>query len=158
MPTRWPRQFRAVSVVIFAACVAGNCGRTSPSTPSEDASFLSGTWTGTLTISRTDQADVTGPTTWTFEVVPQTNRRQFRATIQSTNSWLPITATSTVVLNPSPEPPGQIAATGTYASPRGCTGDFATLGDANATTITGTFRGGDCDRVAFDGAMRLTKR
>jgi hypothetical protein len=36
---------------------------------------------------------VTGPVTYTFEVVPQTNLQTFRTTIQSQNTWLPITMT-----------------------------------------------------------------
>jgi hypothetical protein len=163
MPTRSPRHVLAISLLMLAACVAGACGGSAPTGPSGESSFLSGTWTGTLTITRTGQPDVSGPTTWTFEVVPQTNRQQLRVNIQSTNSWLPIMAMSTVVLNPTPDPPGRIAGTGTYMSPRGCTGDFATAGDANATTITGTFSGADCDqglgfRVGFGGGMQLTKR
>jgi hypothetical protein len=155
------RRFLAVSLVMFVGIVTVNCGGSSPSGPSGDTSFLSGTWSGTLTISRTGQPDVSGPTTWTFEAVPQTNRQQFRVTIQSTNSWLPITATTTGELSPSPEPPGKIGASGNYVSPRGCTGDFVTIGNANATSIDGTFTGADCEqgsgRVVFDGRMRLTK-
>ncbi len=163
MGNRSSRRVLVMPLTMLATLVAGSCGRSVPAGPSDSASFLSGTWSGTLTITRTGQPDVSGPTTWTFEVVPQTNRQQLRVSIQSTNNWLPIMAASTVVVTPSPDPPGQIAGTGTYPSPRGCVGDFVTVGDATVTTISGTFRGADCDqglgfRVAFDGSMRLTKQ
>jgi hypothetical protein len=143
------------------ALAIATCGGSSPSGPSGETSFLSGTWSGTLTITRTAQPDVNGPTTWTFALVPHTNRQQFDLRIQSTNSWLPITTTATLTLNP-PDPPGRIGSTGHYASPRGCTGDFVTQADAQATTIAGTFAGLDCDqgtgREGFEGRMQLTKQ
>lgn len=164
MTTRRARQLLKLVSLLAATIVVGNCGNSAPNGPSADTSFLTGTWTGSLTIVRTGQPDVTGPTTWTFQPVAQTNRQQFRVTIQSLNSWLPITTTSTAVLTPSGDPPAQLGATGTYASPRGCNGDFVIVGDATRSTITGTFRGSDCDagigggiRIGFDGSMQLTK-
>ena len=163
MLTRSQGRCVALSSVIFASLVLVSCGRdSSPTGPSGETSFLTGTWRGTLTISRTGQADVIGQTTWTFEIVPQSNRQSFRLGIQSDNSWLPVTATTTVVLSPTPEPPGRIGGSGNYASPRGCSGDFVTLADVQATTIDGSFAGVDCDqgagRLGFDGRVRLTKQ
>ena len=116
----------------------------SPTSPGE-TSFLSGTWNGTLTITRSGQPDVTGPATWTFELVPQTGRQNFNTTIRSQNAWIPVTTTSTIVLTPTADPPGQIGGTGHYSSPRGCTGDFVTTGNATASAIDATFDGIDCD-------------
>ena len=163
MLTRSQRRCVALSSVIFASLVLVSCGGdSSPTGPSGETSFLTGTWRGTLTISRTGQADVIGQTTWTFAIVPQSNRQSFRLGIQSDNSWLPVTATTTVVLSPTPEPPGRIGGSGNYASPRGCNGDFVTLADVQATTIDGSFAGVDCDqgagRLGFDGRVRLTKQ
>ena len=163
MRTRSRRQLVACSFVVAAAWAVGSCGSSTAPTPSGETSFLTGTWTGTLTITRTGQPDVTGPMSWTFDVVPQTNRQQFSLRIQSSNSWLPVTTTSTIVLTPSPDPPGRVSGTGSYASPRDCTGQFVTIGDVTATTLNGTFAGMDCNdasglRVPFDGVMRLTKQ
>jgi hypothetical protein len=100
--------------------------------------------------------------TFTFDVVQQSNRQSLNVRIQSSNSWLPVTATSLVALTPSSEPPGRIGGTGTYASPRGCTGDFVVLANATAMSLDGTLTGADCrqglGRVVFDGTLHLTKR
>jgi len=40
--------------------VSTNCGRSTPTTPSGETSFLSGLWSGTLTITRTGEPDVSG--------------------------------------------------------------------------------------------------
>ena|SRR5712691_12860513 len=148
--------------LIFGALVTASCGGSTPTLPSGEMSFLSGTWSGTLTITRTGEADVSGAVTFTFDVIPQSNRQSLNLRIQSSNSWLPVTATSVVALTPSPEPPGRIGGTGNYTSPRGCTGDFVVLADATATSLDGTFTGADCmqglGRVVFDGTVHLTKR
>jgi hypothetical protein len=148
--------------LIVGALVTVSCGGSTPTLPSGEISFLSGTWNGTLTITRTGEADVSGAVTFTFDVIPQSNRQSLNLRIQSSNSWLPVTATSMVALTPSPEPPGRIGGTGNYMSPRGCTGDFVMLADATATSLDGTFTGADCmqglGRVVFDGTVHLTKR
>src|SRR5204862_271238 len=70
---------------------------------------------------------VTGAVTWTFEVVPQTNLQTFRTTIQSQNTWLPITLTMSTAMIPGNTPPAQISTQGEYDSPRGCRGTFASF-------------------------------
>jgi hypothetical protein len=75
--------------------------------------------------------------------------------------WIPVTTTSTIVLTPTADPPGQIGGTGHYNSPRGCTGDFVTTGNATVNTIDATFDGIDCDdgsgvRLPFSGRIRVT--
>jgi hypothetical protein len=161
MRTRSRHSIRAFVLLIFGALVTANCGGSAPTTPAGETSFLSGNWNGTLTITRTGESAVSGPVTFTFEVVPQSNRQSLNLRLQSSNSWLPVTATSLVALTPSPEPPGRIGGTGNYASPRGCTGDFVVLADATATSLDGTFTGADCmqglGRVVFDGTVHLTK-
>jgi hypothetical protein len=163
MPTRSQHRVLALSLMGLASLVLANCGggSTPISSPGE-TSFLTGTWNGTLTISRTGQPDVTGPATWTFELVPQTGRHNFNTTIRSQNAWIPITTTSTIVLTPTADPPGQIGGTGHYNSPRGCTGDFVTTGNATVNTIDATFDGIDCDdgsgvRLPFSGRIRVMK-
>jgi hypothetical protein len=74
------------------------------------------------------------------EVVPQTGRQNFNTPIRSQNTWIPVTTTSTIVLTPTADPPGQIGGTGHYNSPCGCTSDFVTTGNATANTIDATFR------------------
>ena len=162
MRTRSRHSVHAFLLLTFGALVTANCGGSTPTTPSGETSFLSGIWNGTLTITRTGEPDVSGAVTFTFDVVPRSNRQSLNLSIQSSNSWLPVTATSLVALTPSPEPPGRIGGTGSYASPRGCTGDFVVLADATATSLDGTFTGADClqglGRVVFDGMVHLTKR
>lgn len=158
----WRRTLRYSSVVLVSFLVASCGGDSSPTGPSGETSFLTGTWRGTLTITRIGEADVTGATTWTFEITPGTGRQNFRTTIQSDNAWLPISTTSSTGITPSADPPGQIATNGTYASPRGCRGDFSSIGEVQVRTIDATFIGVDCDqgagRVGFQGRVRLTKQ
>lgn len=146
-----------LTLVAFARCG----GSSSPTSPGE-SSFLTGTWNGTITISRTGQPDIAGPVAWTFELVPQTGRQQFSTTIRSQNSFIPVTATSAIVLTPTGDPPGVVGGTGHYSSPRGCTGDFVIVGNAAVGAIDAAFDGVDCDdgsgvRVPFSGRIRVTK-
>src|SRR5712691_12357049 len=142
--------------------VLTSCGGGAPPVSPSENSFLNETWNGTLTVSRAGQPDLVGPATWTFELFPQTGRQNFNTTIRSQNMWISVTTTSTIVLTPTADPPGQIRGTGHYNSPRGCTGDFVTTEDATASTIDATFDGIDCDdgsgvRLPFSGRIRVTK-
>ena len=72
------RRAKYVLAFLVAATLAG-CGREStPTGPSGQTSFLSGTWRGTVTI-QVNPGDPNAPPpssgdmTWTFEVMPQTN-------------------------------------------------------------------------------------
>lgn len=73
---------------LVAATLLG-CGKEStPTAPSGQTSFLTGTWHGTVTIQvnpgdPNPPAPMTGEMTWTFEVVPDTNLQSLRATIQA---------------------------------------------------------------------------
>lgn len=148
---------RALAALCSATFLTG-CGESSPVSPTSPDSFLAGTWRGTLTVTRRGQPDVTGTTTWAFELVPQTNRQTFRAIIRSENPWLPLTTTATAALIPSADPPAQISTQGDYASPRGCRGDFGSFGVAEARTIDASFDGVDCDLQTFTGRLLLTKQ
>lgn len=106
-------------VTIVGATVACDGGTPAPTTPSSSPSFLTGTWTGTLTIEREGEVTTVGSTSWTFDVVPGTDRQTFRVTIQSQHPWLPISAMVTSALTPSNTPPARISTQGDYASPRG---------------------------------------
>ena len=139
-----------------------SCGR-SPSGPSSPESFLTGTWRGTVAIQVNPNAPGAGPptsaaTTWTFEVVPQTNLQTFQATIRSEHPWLPITMTATAALGPGNSPPVHISTQGNYASPRGCQGTFGSAGTAEATRIEADFTGVDCQLSTFTGSVVLTKQ
>jgi hypothetical protein len=68
------------AVVLSAAC--GDSGG-SPTEPSGGQSFLAGRWQGTLTLEVNPGEPgflpaTSAATTWTFEVVPQTNMQTFR--------------------------------------------------------------------------------
>ena len=99
---------------MLSGCGGGGSGPTAPTGPQ---SFLAGTWRGTMTIQPNPTAPqpatpVTGAVTWTFEVVPQTNLQTFRTTIQSQNTWLPITLTMSTAMIPGNTPPAQISTQG----------------------------------------------
>lgn len=162
MRTRYRHRLFTLSLLAVVSGAASCGDGSTPTSPSGESSFLSGTWNGTLTISLSGGVEITGPTTWTFEIVSQTGRQTFNTTIRSQNSWMPVATTSTIVLTPTAEPPGQIGGTGHYNSPRGCVGDFVTTGAASATTIDVSFDGIDCDngsgiRQPFSGRARLSK-
>ena len=157
MASRFWTAFTLLGPVILAAGCGGDSGPTAPSAPT---SFLAGTWTGTVTIEREGEPTVSGPVSWTFEVVPDTNRQSFRTTIRSQHAFLPVTITGTSTLTPSNTPPARISTQGEYSSPRGCTGSILSVGDAAATTINADFSGIDCTSLAqstFRGRVTLTK-
>jgi hypothetical protein len=157
MTTRtWTLCSALVSLALLTACDGGS----PPSAPSAPASFLAGTWTGTLTIEREGEPTLSGPVTWTFDVVPDTNLQTFRTTIRSQHTWLPITTTVTSAITPSNTPPARISTQGDYPSPRGCTGSLLSVGTAEAARIDADFSGVDCSTLAqstFRGRVALTK-
>lgn len=148
----------ALSLMTISACGGSS---SSPTAPSGGQSFLTGTWRGTVTI-QPNAGDPNAPpgtsaaTTWTFEVVPQTNLQSFRATIRSEHPWLPISTIGSTALIPGNTPPAQISTQGDYASPRGCRGTFGSFGVAEATQIDADFTGVDCN-ATFRGRVLLTK-
>ena len=140
------------------------CGRSSPNptTPSGPTSFLTGTWTGTVTIEVNSgdpnpPAPSSGPMQWTFEVMPQTNLQSFRTAVWSEHPWLTVTTTATTALTPGNTPPAQISTQGEFTSPRGCRGTFGSVGVAQATRIEADFTGTDCGQATFVGRGVLTK-
>ena len=146
-------------IVPLSACGEGSSTPTAPSGPQ---SFLAGTWRGTLTIQPDPTGPqpgtpVSGPVTWTFEVVPQTNLQSFRSTIQSQNGWLPITLSASTAIIPGSTPPAQISTQGEYQSPRGCRGTFGSFGNAQARRIEADFTGVDCP-ITFTGTVVLDKQ
>jgi hypothetical protein len=148
----------AALLLVLSACGGGSGSPTPPSSPQ---SFLTGTWRGSLTIQQDPTAPqppapTTGAVVWTFEVVPQTNAQTFRATVQSSNAWLPITLSGSTVITPSSSPPAQISTLGDYMSPRGCRGSFGSSGTAAASRIEADFTGVDCN-ATFTGRVVLTK-
>lgn len=152
------RWIPVVTIVWLAGCDSAP----GPAAPSGPQSFLSGTWQGTVTIQINpgipDPPPATsGSTTWTFEVVPQTNLQTFRATIRSDHPWLPMTTTASTAIIPGNTPPAQISTLGDYSSPRGCRGTFGSFGMAEATHIDADFSGTDC-MVTFTGRVMLTKQ
>jgi hypothetical protein len=148
----------ALTLMTIAACGGSS---SSPTAPPGGQSFLTGTWRGTVTI-QPNAGDPNAPpgtsaaTTWTFEVVPQTNLQSFRATIRSDHPWLPISTIGSTALIPGNSPPAQISTQGDYASPRGCRGTFGSFGVAEATRIDADFTGVDCVET-FRGRVLLTK-
>ena len=154
------RAKHAIAILVASALVS--CGREpTPTGPSGPTSFLTGTWRGTVTIQvnpgdPNPPPSTSGEMTWTFEVVPQTNLQTFRTTIQSQNTWLPITLTMSTAMIPENTPPAQISTQGEYDSPRGCRATFASFGTADTTRIQADITGVDCP-VPFTGSVTLTK-
>src|SRR5215831_7112030 len=114
--------------IVVTSVLAATCGGGTPvpTSPSGQQSFLTGTWTGTLTIDREGEASTSGNVSWTFAPVDGTNLQTFSVTIRSQNPWLTTTATVTSAITPSNQPPARISTTGSYPSPRGCTGTMPT--------------------------------
>jgi hypothetical protein len=159
MRARTMRQFRPLPVLLLLTACGG--GSPSPSGPSS-SSFLTGTWSGTVTIAVNPRdpgalAPTSGPITWTFEVVPQTNLQTFRTTVRSQHAWLPVTTTASTALTPGNTAPAQISTQGQFDSPRGCRGTFGSVGTANASRIEADFTGVDCNQATFTGSVVLTK-
>ena len=159
MRARTMRQFRPLPVLLLLTACGG--GSPSPSGPSS-SSFLTGTWSGTVTIAVNPgdpgaPAPTSGPITWTFEVVPQTNLQTFRTTVRSQHAWLPVTTTASTALTPGNTAPAQISTQGQFDSPRGCRGTFGSVGTANASRIEADFTGVDCNQATFSGSVVLTK-
>ena len=160
MTTQSLRWLLVLSVLLSTAC---GDSAPPPTTPSGSSSFLAGTWQGTVTIQvNADVPDApsttSGSTTWTFDVVRQTNLQTFRATIHSENAWLPVDTIGTTALSPTNTPPSQISTQGDDRSPRGCQGTFGSFGTADATHIDADFKGADCNLVTFTGRVTLTKQ
>jgi hypothetical protein len=156
-------QWRFVPVLIVLWWCVGCGSGTGPTAPSGPSSFLAGTWQGTLTIQVNPDVPgappaSTSPTTWTFNVVPQTNLQTFTANVRSEHPWLPVTTIGTTALVPSGMPPAQISTQGDYSSPRGCRGTYGSFGQAEATRIDANFSGVDCNNVTFTGRVVLTKQ
>lgn len=159
MSNRVRRWLFVLTATWFTACDSAP----GPSAPSGPQSFLAGTWQGTVTIQVNTNVPGAPPagsasTTWTFEVVPQTNLQTFRATIHSTHPWLPIDTIGATALSPTNTPPTQISTQGDYSSPRGCSGTFGSFGTADATRIDADFKGADCNLVTFTGHVALAKQ
>jgi hypothetical protein len=150
-----------VAVVLFVMALAGCEREATPTSPSTPRSFLEGVWTGTLTIEREGEPTTSGPTTWTFEVMPGTNLQSFNVRIQSQHPFLPITATVLSQITPSNTPPTRISTQGSYPSPRGCTGSLLSVGTAETRTIDADFSGVDCpslEHSTFRGRVQLIKQ
>ena len=149
-------------LLLTVACLAATCGGGTPvpTSPSAQQSFLTGTWTGTLTIDREGEPSTSGAATWTFAPVDGTNLQTFTVTIRSQNPWLTTTASVTSAVTPSNQPPARISTTGSYPSPRGCTGTMLSVGTADRTSIDADFSGVDCASLAqstFRGHVVLSK-
>lgn len=147
-------------LLMLTACGGSSPGPTSPSAP---ASFLTGTWRGTVTIE-VNPGDpsalppTSGSTEWKFETVPDSNQQAFRTTVQSDHAWLRMATSATTSLTPTGMPPAQISTHGQFDSPRGCRGTFGSVGTATTSRIEADFTGTDCQQATFSGRIVLTKQ
>lgn len=141
---------RLIALLVVAVTFAA-CGGGSPSTPSSN-SPLQGTWRGTLTIQADAQPAVAAPTTWTFTELSGGSGHGYTTTIQTQHPWFAPTTTANAVLIDS-----QFQADGSYASPRGCSGVFSSLGTGDAHSVKATFHGVDCGTSTFTGSVDLAR-
>ena len=149
-------------LLLTLSCLTATSGGGTPvpTSPSGQQSFLTGTWTGTLTIDREGEPTTSGAATWTFAPVDGTNLQTFTVAIRSQNPWLTTTASVTSAITPSNQPPARISTTGSYPSPRGCTGTMLSVGTADRTSIDADFSGVDCPSLAqstFRGHVVLSR-
>src|SRR3954469_1078892 len=154
--------YSRLSLLLTVSCFSAACGGGTPvpTSPSGQQSFLTGNWTGTLTIDREGEPSTSGAATWTFVPVDGRNLRTFSVTIRSQNPWLSMTATVTSAITPSNQPPARISTQGSYPSPRGCTGTLLSVGTADRTSIDADFSGVDCQSLArstFRGHVVLSR-
>jgi hypothetical protein len=94
-------------------------------------------------------------------VVPNTGGTSFYMTITFDHPWLK-TSTTTVSSAMLPATPGGSLSThGSYASPRGCEGQFSGKGTAMQDRIETHLEGADCSQLpetaVFSGTVTLTK-
>ncbi len=162
--TQMFRPATAFLLAISCASCAGSDGQGLPGSPTPStASFLVGTWKGPSTIMANDTPMI-GTMTWRIvEDHPVSTHQQLTVTITSTNPWWPTSITTLLVIDTPAPAPGQIGASGSYPSPRGCLGSFVFVGPANPTLIDANVSGVDCqDPVAslmtFSGRVQLTKQ
>jgi hypothetical protein len=149
----------ALFLIALAACGGGS---SSPTAPSGQTSFLTGTWRGTLVLQVNPRdpnapAPTSGTMEWTFEAVPSTNLQSFRVSIRSDHPWLTMTTDGSAAITPGNTAPAQISTQGEFTSPRGCRGTFGSVGEAQATKIEADFTGTDCLAATFFGRIVLSK-
>lgn len=156
-------KFRAwLASIPLLPLIACGGSSTSPTSPSAPASFLSGTWRGTLVLQVNPgdpnaPAPSSGTMEWTFEPVPQTNLQTFRVSIRSDHPWLAMSTSGSTAITPSNTPPTQISTQGEFNSPRGCRGTFGSVGRAQADRIEADLTGTDCAAATFVGTVTLIK-
>lgn len=149
------------TVSLLSTLVAANaCGGSSgPTATSAPQSFLAGTWIGTVTIERDGEPTTSGRVTWTFEVVPDTNRQSLRTTIRSQHAFLPVTMTPTSAITPQTLR-RHASARMANTRRRGMHGSILSNGTADVTTRDADLPRIDCATLArstFGGKVVLTK-
>lgn len=147
-------------VVVLTTWVAacGGGGTTTAPTPTAEG-FLTGRWTGTITITRAGVPDSVAQTEWQLTELANTGGAGYAGTATIHDVWLPVTVTLTTTVLP-PAPGGAVSTSGFYGSPRGCTAEFWSATTSTATQMSGTIGGVDClnvDPGTFHGSISLTK-
>lgn len=145
------------TALILCAGLAGCGGGSVPTAPSPTDGFLTGVWRGTITTIRDGAPPDTGSTTWTFDPMPGTAGSTYRVTMTFPAAWLPASASMTATVT-GPVPPAGISTQGSYASPRGCTGQFGSVGTADRARIVADVHGVDCgEGRVFGGRVELAR-
>ena len=141
-------------VVVTTACSGGGSG---PTTPTHAGRKLTGTWAGTLLVSRRNVPDIVGGMSWTFTVDEVAPVNGYRVQVASQNPWLPFTTTGISVLDAPGGPTSPIYTHGVYNSPRGCQETFSSVGIASDDRIDASFSSADCDSQTFTGSVTLQR-
>jgi hypothetical protein len=137
-----------------AACSGGGSG---PNVPTDVRGKLTGTWNGTLIVSRRNVPDVVGQISWTFAVDSAAPVNGYRVQVLSQHPWLPFSSTAVSVLDVPGGSTSPIYTHGAYTSPRGCSETFSSQGMASDQRIDASFSSADCDSQTFTGSVSLTR-
>jgi len=153
----WGAFFLTLLIAFVGASAACSGGGSGPNVPSHAGRKLTGTWDGTLVISRRNVPDSVGQLRWTFTVDEVAPVNGYRVQVVSNNPWLPFTTTGISVLDAPGGQTSPIYTHGVYTSPRGCSETFSSVGIASDTKIDASFTSADCDSQTFTGSVTLTR-
>ena len=144
-------------VVLAAALVSASAcaGPTGPSA-SPDA-FLAGTWAGTIVLLTVGKPAASGPTSWTFTVIPGTANMGFTTTIRSQHPAIPqVIEYGSTTLTPPGILPAESSTAGGFEVAPGCRALFGSFGQADPHHIHADFSiAGPCSQPIYFGSVDL---
>lgn len=151
-----------VALALTSTLGCGRGGSPTGPTPVTPTSFLTGIWSGAVTLQTVDAT--TGDTTaagagdmsCTFAGAT-ISAAVFRVTCRLSHPWLTTTSQEAEGSMQTPSPPTLLQFRADYMSPRGCLGSFLLSPTASSDRLEGPIRGIDCG-YTFTGQVNLQKR